>query len=142
MLVDGHSVIHTWPRLRALHQAKPAQAREELCALMARLHDASAWNVTLVFDGRRGGTAPRHKSQLVVHYSSDGESADAVIERTVSANPEPQRILVVTADEMEKRVVEGMGAYTASPEWLAQELQRTEIEFESALKKVRKNAKW
>ena len=68
LLVDGHSIIHSWPELRALHSRQPSQARRDLIRQMSDLHDSGRWRVTLVFDGKGGGREEGPKDSLAVLY--------------------------------------------------------------------------
>jgi predicted RNA-binding protein with PIN domain len=143
LLVDGHSVIHSWDDLRVLHRTRPTQARHALIAQLRELHDAGPWAVTLVFDGRQGTAEPREPNDLVVHYSEAGETADSVIERLIGQkkNLAPD-ILVITADEAERRTVEALGAFTASPEWLREELRARKLDVAQALNLLHRKNRW
>jgi predicted RNA-binding protein with PIN domain len=143
LVVDGHSVIYAWPELRELHHTRPATARDRLIQILSRVHDTGTWKVTLVFDGRLGRPAPRDKRDMVVHYSSEGETADAVIEKLVASQPKlAHQILVITADEAERRTVEALGAGTALPRWLEDECEGQGAELEQKLKQVHRKARW
>lgn len=142
LVVDGHSVIYAWPALRSLHTRQPAIAREELIQLLAQVHDAGRWRVTLVFDGVKGKPEKRRPNELVVFYSAQGQTADAVIERLVAASGRAPEIVVVTADEAEKRTVEALGATTASPDWLELECQGEKDNLDRRLRQVHQKARW
>jgi predicted RNA-binding protein with PIN domain len=142
LLVDGHSVIFSWTELRALHQKKPAQAREVLIKQLQELHDTSFWKVTLVFDGRFGSPVVRSPCDMVVAYSTEGQSADSIIEQLVGTLGVAPQILVITADEAEKRTIEALGAEAASPDWLKQELDSQQKSFKQAIDRIKKKAKW
>jgi predicted RNA-binding protein with PIN domain len=142
LLIDGHSIIFAWPQLRALHQRKPAQARADLIDRLRRLHDTSDWRITLVFDGREGTVEESRPGEMVVAYARTDETADSVIERLVAASGKEGKILVVTADEAERRTVEALGAETASPDWLESELTARLLDFDREMERASKRAKW
>jgi predicted RNA-binding protein with PIN domain len=145
LVVDGHSVIFSWPALRALHDRNRATARKALAEQLGRLHDTTAWRVTLVLDGKMGGPAqdaPARPEEMVVCYGTSDQTADSIIERLVAGSGVAEDILVITADEVEKRTVESLGATGVSPEWLRQELERSEISFSSELDRVHRSARW
>ena len=74
LLVDGHSIIHSWTELRSLHTRQPGQARRELIRQMSGLHDSARWRVTLVFDGQAGGKEETPKDSLAVLYASGDQT--------------------------------------------------------------------
>jgi uncharacterized protein len=145
LVVDGHSVIYSWPELRSLHDRNRATARKTLAEQLGRLHDTTPWRVTLVLDGKMGGPAqaetPR-TDEMVVCYGTEDKTADSIIERLVAASGVAGEILVITADEVEKRTVESLGATAMSPDWLRQELTRGEITFSSELDRIHRSARW
>jgi len=151
LLVDGHSVIHAWPELRALHRRQPRQAREELVRKLRYFHDVGNWNVTIVFDGKSGPTAePRRPGDLVVAYSRGDQTADSVIEALVAAQPAQAsagqaaraNVTVVTADEAERVTVEALGSYCVSPEWLRLEMESAQADFDETFRQAKRREKW
>jgi predicted RNA-binding protein with PIN domain len=145
LVVDGHSVIFSWPELRALHDRNQPAARKALADRLGRLHDTSSWRVTLVLDGKMGTAVPVESSRseaMVVCYGTQDQTADSIIERLVGGSGVAEEILVITADEVEKRTVESLGASAMSPEWLRQELERGESSFSSELDRIHRSARW
>lgn len=137
LLVDGHSVLHSWPELRKLHSQHPSSARETLIRELSRLHDGGKWAVTLVFDGQRGGQEERPRDSMAVLYATAGQTADSIIERIVQAHSGKGEIGVVTADHAEMTAVESFGAFGFSPDWLRNELLATGLEIEENLRRIR-----
>ena len=145
LVVDGHSVIFAWPDLRTLHGSNQAAARKALAERLQQLHDTTPWRVTLVLDGKLGtvmGSGPRKPTDMVVSYATVDQTADSIIERLVAASGVAQDILVITADEAEKQTVESLGAATASPSWLWEELDREGVSFSDALERIHRSARW
>jgi predicted RNA-binding protein with PIN domain len=142
LLIDGHSVIFQWPELRALHQQNRNQARAVLSKQMAELHETSDWLVTLVYDGKQGSTPLTEYKGMVTLYSQEGQTADSIIERLVAQVEDRQRVVVVTADQAERNMVESLGAFTHSPEWLFSELGLQAKDWSGTLSEVHKRAKW
>jgi len=138
LLVDGHSIIHSWPELRSLHTRQPGQARRELIRQMSDLHDSGRWRVTLVFDGRAGGKEETPKDSLAVLYASGDQTADSIIERIVQAHAGKGEIGVVTADHAEITAVESFGAFGFSPDWLRDELRVAGQEVADSLETYRR----
>jgi predicted RNA-binding protein with PIN domain len=145
LVVDGHSVIFAWPDLRKLHDRNRAAARKALADRLQHLHDTSTWRVTLVLDGKLGTAIPtgkRKPTDMVVTYASADQTADSIIERLVGASGVARQILVITADEGERRTVESLGAATASPLWLRQELAMEDGSFTGEMERVHRSARW
>ena len=137
LLVDGHSVLHTWPDLRSLHTQKPVAARQELIRQLTPLHDSGRWRVTLVFDGQAGGKEETHPRSMAILYASAGQTADSIIERLVQAHADKGEIGVVTADHAEMTAVESLGAFGFSPDWLLDELRAAGQEVTESLNRYR-----
>ena len=143
LLVDGHSVIHAWPELRAVHRRQPRQAREELVRKLRYFHDVGNWNVTIVFDGKSGpGTEPRRPGDLVVAYSRGDQTADSVIEALVAAQTARANVTVVTADGAERVTVEALGSYCVSPDWLRLEMESAQADFDETFRQAKRREKW
>ena len=138
LLIDGHSIIHSWPELRSLHTRQPGQARRELVRQMSDLHDSGRWRVTLVFDGRAGGKEETPKDSLAVLYAPVDQTADSIIEKIVQAHAGKGEIGVVTADHAEITAVESFGAFGFSPEWLRDELRVAGQEVFDSLENYRR----
>jgi predicted RNA-binding protein with PIN domain len=142
-VVDGHSVIFSWTDLRVLHQQDRAAARKALADRLRVLHDSTPWRVTLVLDGTHGSApGPRQPNDMVMVYATADQTADSIIERLVASSGAAAEVLVITADEVERRLVESLGASTASPAWLREEMAQQGAAFQDELDKVHRGAKW
>ncbi|MBM3859949.1 MAG: NYN domain-containing protein [Verrucomicrobia bacterium] len=119
VLVDGYSVLHQWPRLRKIAGRSLEVRRNALLALLERYADHSGRRVTVVFDAyaakHKPETADRPRGIEVI-YSGSGKTADDVIERMVGESEHRRLILVVTSDNLERQVVETLGAQSVSAE--------------------------
>jgi hypothetical protein len=112
VLVDGYSVIHAWPSLRAALGRGLERARTELVAAMTQLQDCSGARVIVVFDGRGGSRVSRGEwpAAVEVVFTGKGLTADGLIERLVAHSRLPERVVVVTDDGAETRTALGFGA--------------------------------
>ena len=139
LIVDGHSVIHAWSELRAMHEGNPRQARHELERRLSSLQDSGGERVVIVFDGRGTSTQSSRERAVDVQvvYSGRGATADAVIERLVGAYAATHELTVVTADEAERLAVSAAGAWWMSPGALQDRIERSHLEQQRALKKLR-----
>ena len=128
ILVDGYSVLHTWPVFltRKARSRSLAAKREVLIGLLRQYADHTGHRVTVVFDGY----AAKHKPEvneptpgIEVVYSESGRTADDVIERFVGQAEHRSQILVITSDNLERDTVESLGAQSISTELFAAEAE-------------------
>ncbi len=115
LVVDGHSVIFSLPRLCALHASRPRAARAALVKALQQFQDFSGTRVSVAFDGRGGEGEFCPPGAVEIRYAEAGQTADAIIERAVAAHPRPAEIVVVTRDDPERAMVESLGARALSP---------------------------
>ncbi|MEM9281324.1 MAG: NYN domain-containing protein [Verrucomicrobiota bacterium] len=115
LLVDGNNIIHAWPELRERHEEQRGSAHAELIRELREYGGWSGDRVVVVFDGRGVGVSeePR-ESGLQVFYTSDGRSADAVIEELARRYAGIYDITVATDDRLEQDVVVGAGGNAIS----------------------------
>lgn len=117
ILVDGYSLLHAWPELASGYARYSEAARDELLRTLTQYQDASGTPVTVVFDGRgqSGGprkTTPRHEVEVL--YSTDGRTADDLIERAAHRLSAYGEVLVVTNDRAERETVNFVGGLVSS----------------------------
>jgi predicted RNA-binding protein with PIN domain len=131
LVIDGYSLLYRDDESLARHHAgRPAAARRLLVRKVERVAPQLARRVTVVFDGRdRGGPGEEFVGGVVeVLFSPASLTADSVIERLVSGDPDPGGILVVCSDRAERETVEAAGASSMSCgdflEWLGRENAR------------------
>jgi predicted RNA-binding protein with PIN domain len=134
VLVDGYSVLHTWPVFltRKARARTLAGKRDVLISLLRQYADHTGHRVTVVFDGY----AAKHKPEsneptpgIEVVYSDKGKTADDVIERLVGQSEQPASILVITSDNLERHTVESLGAQSMSCDLFA-------VEADAALREL------
>lgn len=119
LIVDGHSVIFSWPELRKLHDQRPALARDALLKQLRDYQDWSARRVVVVFDGR--GPVVSNSAQpgeVQIFYSRRGQTADSVVERLAHKYAGQFDVTVATSDRLEEQTVTAAGASCISPEGL------------------------
>ena len=117
ILVDGYSLLHSWPALAPGQAPHSAAAREALVERLTQYRDAAGTPLTIFFDGSfpRGGGPKTHSSDEVeVLFSSGGHTADDLIERAAHRFQEFGDVLVVTDDIAERETVIALGASAAS----------------------------
>ena len=139
LLVDGHSVIFSWPELGKLHARRTALARDELIKALTEYQDASGVRVVVVFDGR--GVSANEQSApggIQVFYSAAGQTADSIIERLAAKYAAEHEITVATSDLLEQQTVAAFGALTISVEILRQYLEEAQTDLARRLRQHRR----
>ena len=82
ILVDGYSLLHSWPELAPGKPRHSAAAREELIYWLTRYRDAIGTPLTIVFDGGGApvGTPATHSTpESEILFSRSGQTADDII---------------------------------------------------------------
>lgn len=116
ILVDGYSLLHSWPDLAPGQPRHSAAAREALIRLLTSYQDASEVPVTVFFDGSapRKGTPSAALGTVEVLYSSAGQTADQMIERAAHRFTAYGEVLAVTDDHAERQTVLSLGGFAYS----------------------------
>jgi uncharacterized protein len=127
LLVDGHSIIFAWPKLRRLHARRPYLARDALIKELRHYQDWTGVHVAVVFDGRgERVSAQSDPHDVQIFYARRGQSADAIIERLASKYASRFEITVATSDSLEMETVNACGALCLSPDGLRKLLESIE----------------
>jgi hypothetical protein len=119
ILVDGYSLLQSWPELAPGTPRHSARAREDLVQILTRYHDATGEPVTIFFDGSGAPpNVPKNESSSAVEvlFSQAGQTADDMIERAAHRFRDYGEVLVVTNDRDERDTVIGFGGSAASCE--------------------------
>jgi predicted RNA-binding protein with PIN domain len=123
LIVDGHSVIFAWPKLRKLHARRSVLAREALAKELRDYQDWTGVNVVIVFDGRGKHISEiSHPHEVQIFYARRGQTADAIIERLASKYATRFDVTVATSDLLERQTVTACGAISISPEELRERI--------------------
>jgi uncharacterized protein len=125
ILVDGYSLLHSWPELAAGQPRHSPAARAELIQILRLYSDAVGTPVTVVFDGagHRGRNMSNESNDTVeVLYSRAGQTADQIIERVTHRMKSFGEVLAVTDDYAERDTVIAMGGFASSCENFIQSL--------------------
>jgi predicted RNA-binding protein with PIN domain len=116
ILIDGYSLLHSWPELAPGVPRHSEQARDALVEMLTHYQDASNTPVTVFFDGqgpRRSKPKNESVSPVEVLFSNSGQTADDLIERAAHRFQDYGEVLVVTDDRAERDVVGGFGGSVA-----------------------------
>jgi predicted RNA-binding protein with PIN domain len=139
LIVDGHSVIFSWPDLSALHRRRMLLAREALVQRLTQYQDVTGIHVVAVFDGQ--GEAPNETTEpggIQVFYSGQGQTADDVIERLVAKYARQHDLTVASNDLVEGDTATSFGAVCISTEILRGMIDEALAGFQRELKRHRR----
>jgi predicted RNA-binding protein with PIN domain len=117
ILVDGYSLLHSWPQLARGKPRHSAAAREELIQRLTQYRDAAGTRITIFFDGAGapdGTPAPISTPEVEVLYSRNGQTADQMIERAAHRFAPYGEVLAVTDDHAERETVMSLGGMASS----------------------------
>jgi uncharacterized protein len=114
LIIDGYNLMHQDDALDGRRDDLQT-ARQRLVRRIEQSSTGMARKITVVFDGREGGcdvalAAPN----LEVLFSPSNRTADGLIEQLVHDAEKPERIIVVTSDWIEQRLVSVFGASVIS----------------------------
>lgn len=133
LIIDGYNLLHQDEALEGRRDDLQT-ARQRLVRRIEQGATGMASKITVVFDGREGGRdVALDAPNFEVLFSPSNRTADGLIEQMVHDAKKPERILVVTSDWTEQRLVSVFGASVIS---CREFLQRCETP--SSLPKSRK----
>ena len=114
LIIDGYNLLHQDAALEG-HRDDLQTARQRLVRRIEQGASGMASRISVVFDGReRGRDTSFDAPHLEVLFSPSNRTADGVIEQMVHDAKKPERILVVTSDWTEQRLVSAFGASVIS----------------------------
>ncbi|HKI70639.1 MAG TPA: NYN domain-containing protein [Verrucomicrobiae bacterium] len=137
ILVDGYSLLHSWPELARGQPRHSAAARDELIRWLTLYHDALGTPITVFFDGQGKGhrfANARAKAGVEVLFSRTGQTADQMIERTVHNLQPYGEVLVITDDSVERETVGHFGGMVSSCLNFIQTVENTLTEMAEDIK--------
>ena len=137
ILVDGYSLLHSWPELAPGKARHSQAARDELIHVLTRYQDACGTPVTVIFDGagsKRGRPEAEIEPSVEVLFSRAGQTADQMIERATHRFKEYGEVLVVTDDFAERDTVMSLGGMVASCLGFIQSMESALADLQRELK--------
>ena len=139
ILVDGYSLLHSWPALARGKARYSAAARAELIHVLRQYGDAIGTPVTVVFDGAQPAPQVAHDvpstPEMEIIYSKAGQTADDLIERVTARLVSYGEVLVVSNDIAERDTVASVGGSCCSCEHFICTIESTLSEFQNALER-------
>jgi hypothetical protein len=143
LLVDGYNVVGLWAELRRVRDQEGLEAsRRQLIEVLANYSAFQGFDTRVVFDSQyrdSAGSREMITSNLSVHYTDFGQTADTFIEKTCAnfrfdLRKFHQRLIVATSDRAQQLTVVGYGA-----EWMSAE--RLAAEVETVIQRVQRQQK-
>ena len=132
IFVDGYNVINSWPNLKIEKNSSFEGARKAVIDILHNYGVFEECNIILVFDAHKV-SGSLEKTEIInknisVVFTKDGETADAYIEKKVTALGRKCEIVVVTSDGLEQQTIFQRGA-----------IRMSSIEFYNEVMKVQKS---
>lgn len=138
LIIDGYNVINSWPELIKLKEENFEHARLRMIEMLSNYSGYTGIKVIVVFDAHqvKGGVERKeYYGNVEVIFSSEGVTADSVIEKLISSIPPKScKTYVATSDRTEQEIIWGKGAYRMSSRELLLEVNQTMKENEPFLK--------
>lgn len=136
LLVDGYNVIHDWPEMREAMKKDVNIACQNLADRLRILHDFEGIRVTVVFDGRGEGVEilrPGNEQTFSLVYAPGNSSADEIIIQLVQNSKNPNKLTVVSRDNMIRNLVREGGSEIYTPSDLLARIEACERRQSQAL---------
>ncbi|HLX70621.1 MAG TPA: NYN domain-containing protein [Verrucomicrobiae bacterium] len=138
ILVDGYSLLHSWPELAPGKARYSAAARDELIHVLTLYRDATHTPISIFFDGsspKLGGPSVTPSTPDVeILFSRAGQTADQMIERAAVRFQPYGEVLAVTDDSAERDTVINLGGMASSCWNFIQTVQNTLAELQDEIK--------
>lgn len=138
ILVDGYSLLHSWPELAPGKARHSAAARDELVHILTLYRDATHTPISIFFDGSSpkidGPSQTRSTPEVEILFSRAGQTADQMIERAAHRFQPYGEILAVTDDLAERETVINLGGLASSCWNFIQTVQNTLEELQNDIK--------
>lgn len=117
ILIDGYSLLHSWPQIAPGKPRFSQTAREELLHQLTLYRDAIGTPITVIFDGANADiklSAVESTPELEILFTRAGQTADQIIERVAYRLSSYGEVLVVTDDHAERDTVISVGGMASS----------------------------
>jgi predicted RNA-binding protein with PIN domain len=117
ILIDGYSLLHSWPEIAPGKPRYSAAARDELVHHLTLYRDAVGTPITIVFDGANADirlSTVESTPEVEILYSRVGQTADDIIEGVAHRMSSFGEVLAVTDDNAERDTVISVGGMASS----------------------------
>lgn len=116
VFVDGYNLIRNDPALSTIEGRSLEAGRQALISRLLTSFDLQSNEITVVFDGSDVPLplpSSTRYGPLQVVFSRQGETADTVITRLVSAAPPGRQVVLLSDDQELRRFVQARGGVVA-----------------------------
>ena len=138
ILVDGYSLLHSWPELAPGRPRHSAAARDELIRVLTLYRDTIQTPITIFFDGSspkiEGPSITTSTPELEILFSRSGQTADQMIERAAHRFQPYGEVLAVTDDVAERETVINLGGLASSCWNFVQTVQNALVDLQDEIK--------
>jgi hypothetical protein len=138
LLIDGYSLLHSWPELAPGKARHSAAARDELIRVLTLYRDTTHTPITIFFDGSSpkifGPSQTASTPEVEILFSRAGQTADQMIERAAHRFQPYGEVLAVTDDVAERETVINLGGMASSCWNFIQTVQNTLVELQNEIK--------
>ncbi len=139
ILVDGYSLLHSWPELARGKARYSSAARTELIHVLRQYGDAIATPITVVFDGAGPAAHAAHEvpssPEMEIIYSKSGQTADDIIEWVTARLVAYGEVLVISNDFAERDTVASVGGNCCSCQHFIRTIESTLADFQRGLER-------
>jgi len=143
ILIDGYSLLHSWPELAPGAPRHSERARDALIEQLQQYQDACGTPVTVFFDGSGARRKPKSEggTAIEVLFSSGGQTADDMIERAAHRFRDYGEVMVITNDFAERDTVNAVGGLVNSCENFIRMLAQEQENLQEQLKQHNRAAR-
>lgn len=112
LIIDGYNLLHQISTFSL--KGDIVRLRKNLLVRLEPLVNVLARRITVVFDGQVEEAPDNQKESEIIEviYAPSNSTADSIIENLVWKAEQPENILVVTSDRLERNAVSASGADT------------------------------
>jgi predicted RNA-binding protein with PIN domain len=144
LIVDGYNFIFNFFKAGKLKGKKLEGIKEKLVADLAAYNSQKDYEVIVVFDASKSRNRERSsffRDDIEIIHSCSGETADTVIEELVSRWSPDRRIVVVTSDYSQQKVIFGKNTTRRSSREFGLELEALRNDISGRILKEKKKTK-
>ena len=141
LIVDGYNFIFNFFKASKMKNDKLEILKNKLIDDLAAYNSQNDYDIMLVFDASKSENNSRSSTfhdHIQVIHSRKGETADSVIEEIVSRFSPDRKVIVVTSDYSQQKVVFGKNTIRRSSREFGLELKAAKLSIKNRIKKTKK----
>jgi predicted RNA-binding protein with PIN domain len=144
LIIDGYNFIFNFFKAGKASSSQIEEIKGKLVTDLAAYNSQKDYEVIVVFDAHKGINIERSSNiydDIEVIHSRRGETADSVIEELVSRWSPDRKIVVVTSDYSQQKVVFGKNTTRRSSREFGLELEAARNEITGMVSQEKKKTK-